>query len=50
MFGILLFKVPPLPDSREITAEKKEREHDESRHDAFPKHVRGIEQRESKLD
>jgi hypothetical protein len=47
IFGILLFKILPLPDSREIAAEKKEREHQESGYDAFPERVGGIEQRES---
>jgi hypothetical protein len=39
IFGIFLFKVLPLPDSREIASEKKDREHDEKDHDAFPEVV-----------
>src|SRR5579862_2997850 len=47
IFGILLFKVAPLPHSREIAAEKKEREHDESGYDTLSERMRRVQQCES---
>lgn len=40
--GTLLFKVLPLPDSREITAEKNDRKHDQIGYDRLRERVRAV--------